>query len=131
MRSANGLTALQRGDHGLRSISQSHRLLFITPGVEVQPCLLGAMLSMPSKERKIGERQTILKLRHTFAELLLVGDEVWEAVEHIENADSDIDVMLPNEDGTITFVQQFYNGGTCLSEVIEEGIQKLRKDGNI
>jgi hypothetical protein len=35
--------------------------------------------------------------------------------------------MLPNEDGTITFIQQFYNGGTCLSEVIEEGIRKIKK----
>jgi hypothetical protein len=72
------------------------------------------------------------QFRDTFHEkYFIVDDEIWEAVEHIENGDSDIDVMLPNEDGTITFVHQFYNGGTCLSEVIEEGIQKLKKDGNI
>ncbi len=58
----------------------------------------------------------------------IVGDEIWEAFEHIKNDGfDDIDVMIPNEDGTITFVQQFYNGGTCLSEVIEEGIEKLNK----
>jgi hypothetical protein len=53
-------------------------------------------------------------------------EEVWEVIEHIEADDSDIDIMIPNEDGTITFIQQFYNGGTCLSEVIEEGIIKLK-----
>jgi hypothetical protein len=57
----------------------------------------------------------------------IVGDEIWEAIEHIKNDGfDDIDVMIPNEDGTITFVQPFYNGGTCLSEVIEEGIENLK-----
>ena len=57
----------------------------------------------------------------------IVGDEIWEVIEHIKNDGfDDIDVMIPNEDGTITFVQQFYNGGTYLGEVIEEGIENLK-----
>ena len=39
----------------------------------------------------------------------------------------DIDVMIENPDGTITFVYQFYNGGTCLSECIEHGLARLKK----
>jgi hypothetical protein len=35
--------------------------------------------------------------------------------------------MQKNEDGTITFVMQFYNGGTCLSECIEEELEKINK----
>lgn len=30
-----------------------------------------------------------------------------------------------NDDGTIDFFVQFYNGGACLSEVIEEAVKKL------
>jgi hypothetical protein len=60
----------------------------------------------------------------------IVNDEVWEVVEHVEfNDGDDIDIMIPNEDGTITFVEQFDNGGTCLSECIENGIRRL-KDKN-
>lgn len=53
-------------------------------------------------------------------------EEVWEAIDHIETDSEDIDIMIPNVDGTITFVMQFYNGGTCLSEVIEEGLVRLK-----
>ena len=68
------------------------------------------------------------QLRDVFYEKYFVVDgEIWEAFEHIENDGfDDIDIMIPNEDGTITFIQQFYNGGTCLSEVIEEGLEKLK-----
>ena len=30
-----------------------------------------------------------------------------------------------NEDGSINFFVQFYNGGACLSEVIEDAVKKL------
>lgn len=57
------------------------------------------------------------------------GDEIWEAFEHVEcDEGDDINVMNPNEDGTITFVMQFYNGGTCLGEMIEEGLNKINKN---
>lgn len=59
--------------------------------------------------------------------------EVWEAFEHKEiKDDGDIYFLQPNPDGTITFVYRFYNGGTCLSECIEEDLQKYNKKvGNL
>jgi hypothetical protein len=52
--------------------------------------------------------------------------EIWEAFEHIEGDDGDdIYHMQKNEDGTISFVMRFYNGGTCLTECIEEGLEKI------
>lgn len=63
-----------------------------------------------------------------YKKLFIVDDEIWEAIEHIESDGEDLDVMIPNSDGTITFVQQFYNGGTYLSEVIKEGIQRIKKE---
>ncbi len=53
-------------------------------------------------------------------------DEVWEVFEYIEG-DEDVDIMIPNEDGSITFCMQFYNGGTCLSEMIEDGLERLTR----
>jgi hypothetical protein len=33
--------------------------------------------------------------------------------------------MNRNEDGSISFFTQFYNGGTCLTEMLEEGIKEV------
>lgn len=60
----------------------------------------------------------------------IVDGEIWHAFEHIES-EGDVDVMIPNSDGTITFVQQFDNGGTCLSEIVEDSIKKLKKENKI
>jgi hypothetical protein len=90
------------------------------------------------RERGINEISSyhetwIEEFRYAFDEkYFLIDGEVWETFDHIEGDDSgDIDIMIPNLDGTITFVQQFYNGGTCLSEVIEEGIKRLKTDKKI
>ena len=53
--------------------------------------------------------------------------EIWEAIEHQELEDDDIYQLTPNSDGTISFTMRFYNGGTCLSECIEEGLEQLKK----
>ena len=56
------------------------------------------------------------------------NNEIWEAFEHNEFEEGDdIDFITENEDGTLTFVQQFYNGGTCLSECLENAIERLNK----
>lgn len=60
------------------------------------------------------------------AKVVKVDDEFWEIVEYREEEDYEsLSIMHPNEDGTFDFVMQFYNGGTCLSEMIEEGIKKI------
>ena len=61
-----------------------------------------------------------------YRKYFIIKEDVWEAVEHTEAEDGDMDIMIPNEDGTITFVMQFYNGVTCLSEMIENGLKKLK-----
>jgi len=67
------------------------------------------------------------QLRDTFSnKYFIIAGQIWEAIEHIEGEDGgDIDIMIPNEDGTVTFVMQFYNGGTCLSECIEDSLKRL------
>jgi len=61
----------------------------------------------------------------------VVGDSIWEAIEHQEiEDDGDIYDLKENSDGTLSFVMKFYNGGTCLSECLEEELEKHIKEKN-
>ena len=56
-----------------------------------------------------------------------VNGKVWEVVEHKELGDED-DMFCKihdNKDGTLSFHTRFYNGGTCLSEMGIEALEKL------
>ena len=64
---------------------------------------------------------------HFHEKYFISNGTVWEVFDHIESEDGYADIMIPNEDGTITFFMEFYNGGTCLSEMIEEGLERLKK----
>lgn len=59
-------------------------------------------------------------------ELFFANGEVYETIEHVESDSGELDIMYYNPDGTITFAMQFYNGGTCLSEMIEDGIKRIK-----
>jgi len=52
-------------------------------------------------------------------------ENVWEVFDHIESKDLDNFRISNNNDGTYTFSTMFYNGGTALSEILEEEIAKL------
>lgn len=53
--------------------------------------------------------------------------KVYKLVEHIETED-DIFKFWKNADGSISFVVEFYNGGTCLREMIEEGVREVNRN---
>lgn len=59
--------------------------------------------------------------------LYRVDGKVYRLVEHTELED-DIFKFWKNADGSISFVAEFYNGGTCLSEIIEEGVRKVKRN---
>ncbi len=85
------------------------------------------------KELEINEKESYNtwyeELKDNYYEkYFLVKGEIWEAFEHQKLQEADIDILTENEDGTLTFIQQFYNGGTCLSECLEEAIEKLSKN---
>ena len=51
--------------------------------------------------------------------------ELWESY-NVKSLDEEYFCELINEGAdTYTFVTQFYNGGTCLSEILEEEIENL------
>lgn len=57
-----------------------------------------------------------------------IQGEIWELIEHTELKEGqDIEIITPNEDGSVNFMMQFYNGGTCLSEVVEDSLSKYLK----
>lgn len=56
-----------------------------------------------------------------------IGNNIYEAYDHEETDDSDIQKLIPHEDGTFTFVMSFYNGGTCLSECIQEALESYKE----
>ncbi len=56
-----------------------------------------------------------------------VNDKVWEVIEHKKMGDED-DMFCnlhDNKDGTYSFHTRFYNGGTCMSEMVTEVLEKL------
>ena len=59
--------------------------------------------------------------------LYRVDGKVYRLVEHTELEDDDIFKFWKNDDGSISFVAEFYNGGTCLNEIIEEGVRKVKR----
>lgn len=57
---------------------------------------------------------------------VVIEDTLWEIIEDKElEGDDEINIMQENEDGTVSFVTRFYNGGTCLQEMLQEGFEKL------
>jgi hypothetical protein len=54
------------------------------------------------------------------------GEKVYEVIEHEElDCENYFMKLTKNEDGTISFIGQFYNGGTCLDEMLEEALDEM------
>lgn len=55
-----------------------------------------------------------------------VDGRLYKLTDHTEIDESkDMFLFHKNADGTISFAVEFYNGGTCLNEMIEEGIRSV------
>lgn len=55
---------------------------------------------------------------------------VYRIIEHADIEDDEIYIMNKIDDDTYSFTMRFYNGGTCLSECIEDELEKLEKQTN-
>lgn len=56
----------------------------------------------------------------------IVGKKVYEDIDHVEFDECGFNDFRKNEDGTISYFTMFYNGGACLSEVIEDGLKEVK-----
>jgi len=64
-------------------------------------------------------------LNHYWGKYIHVDDDLYRILEDEELDFGDSFAHLTyNEDGTISFTSTFYNGGTCLSEMLEEALRK-------
>lgn len=53
--------------------------------------------------------------------------DLYEVVERQSfDEGEDIQSVIKREDGTYSFVFQFYNGWTCFSEVLEDSVNKIK-----
>lgn len=58
-----------------------------------------------------------------------VDNTLWEVIEDKEEKDTEgVSILTPNNDGTYSYIMQFYNGGTCLSEMLEDGIKNIKEE---
>lgn len=54
---------------------------------------------------------------------------LYKMLEHSGELEPDyVDITKENEDGTIDFTYVFYNGGTCFTEMLGEGLEKLNNN---
>lgn len=58
-----------------------------------------------------------------------IDGEIWDIVKDKKEEDyEDINIVSERKkDGSYDYLMQYYNGGTCLNEMLYEGIQDLKK----
>jgi hypothetical protein len=67
------------------------------------------------------------KRGHAKEEYFIQGENLYRVIDHVESEDEDYFMKLSrNADGGISFIGQFYNGGTCFSEMLEEALDGLK-----
>ena len=54
---------------------------------------------------------------------IVLNDKIYR-IDDKEYEDDDIYEMYPNGNGSYSYVMRFYNGGTCLSECLEEKLNE-------
>lgn len=60
-------------------------------------------------------------------EYFIHGEKLYRVIDHIDSEDDECFMKLNrNSDGSISFMGQFYNGGTCFSEMLEEALDELK-----
>ena len=56
---------------------------------------------------------------------IIIDGRLFELInDKKEDYENDIEFLSPNSDGTYDYVMQYYNGGACLSDMIEGAIRE-------
>jgi hypothetical protein len=67
------------------------------------------------------------KRKRATEEYFIHGNRLYRVIDHEESEDSEYFMKLSrNENGSLSFIGQFYNGGTCFSEMLEEALDELK-----
>nr|CDL66711.1 unnamed protein product [uncultured bacterium] len=63
------------------------------------------------------------------SKIVKVNGELYEIIDDTEFPDNDfISYIINNGDGTYTYLMSFYNGGTCLDEMLEYAITEIKNN---
>jgi hypothetical protein len=66
------------------------------------------------------------KRKKVTEEYFIHGEKLYRVIDHEESDDNEYFMKLSRDDnGSISFIGQFYNGGTCFSEMLEEALDDL------
>jgi hypothetical protein len=67
------------------------------------------------------------KRKRVTEEYFIHGEKLYRVIDHEESEDNEYFMKLSrNENGSLSFIGQFYNGGTCFSEMLEEALDDLK-----
>jgi hypothetical protein len=67
------------------------------------------------------------KSEHLNEEYFINNELLYRVIDHVESIDEDYSMRLSrNPDGSILFIGQFYNSGTCFSEMLDEALNDLK-----
>lgn len=67
-----------------------------------------------------------VKRGHVKEEYFIQGENLYRVIDHEESDSEEYFMKLSKHgDDSISFVGQFYNGGTCFSEMLEEALEEL------
>jgi hypothetical protein len=60
-------------------------------------------------------------------EYFIHGENLYRVIDHEESSDEEYFMKLNrNSDGSLSFIGQFYNGGTYFAEMLEEALDELK-----
>lgn len=66
------------------------------------------------------------KKGHANEEYFIHGNRLYRVIDHEESDSEEYFMKLSrNENGSLSFIGQFHNGGTCFSEMLEEALDEL------
>lgn len=66
-----------------------------------------------------------LLLDEDYEKYIEVKGELYQLIDKELDCNSGINEFIKNEDGTYSYIAQFYNGGADFTEVIEDGLVKV------
>lgn len=62
-----------------------------------------------------------------YDDYVVVGDDMYHVENRVDLREEDVFESFENEDGSIDFLVQYYNGGCSFGEAVEEALKKRKK----
>jgi hypothetical protein len=75
--------------------------------------------------KKMTWLDTFLEHDHFRDKYVVIGDDIW-LLDDRDLGDEGFEEGTLNEDGSISYAVQFYNGGACLSEVLGDVVEQVK-----